>query len=94
MLLFLLRLFTTHPEYKNLFKKFEQYSVEELPSTDAFDYHISLVMNRFSAVGKVIDDNVSFVYLLKKLGREHIKRGLSRKQFDVSSFLKFSTYIC
>ncbi|KAK2715420.1 uncharacterized protein LOC136043866 [Artemia franciscana] len=76
------KLFTSHPEYKNLFKKFEQYSVEELPSTDAFDYHISLVMNRFSAVGKVIDDNVSFVYLLKKLGREHIKRGLSRKQFD------------
>ncbi|KAK2707439.1 uncharacterized protein LOC136028794 [Artemia franciscana] len=76
------KLFSAHPEYKNLFKKFEQYSVEELPSTDAFHYHISLVMNQFSSIGKVIDDNVSFVYLLKKLGREHIKRGLSRKQFD------------
>lgn len=80
------RMFKENPEYQLLFRRLKNLSIEELPSNSLFKAHASKVGAALGTIVDHLDRPKELEEILKVIGINHKKYGLSSKHFQVSKY--------
>ncbi|CAK9303040.1 unnamed protein product [Gordionus sp. m RMFG-2023] len=73
--------FNDFPEYKNLFKKFERISMEDLPKSRQLRAHGIAVINSLNGMIENLDDPECLVELLLMNGKQHAHFGTTMEHY-------------
>ena len=83
MNVFVSRLFETHPVLQTRFKGFAGKSSEQLRTNKRVAAHGSSVLLAITGMVDNLDDVSCLVEMLKTTGRNHVKRGIPKEDFEV-----------